>query len=216
MQRLPNESEPAYEAFVMYVQAGVGRSAREVGRKLGKDWSLISRWCSKHRWLERAQAFDRRLQHVAQKAEEERIIASAGLWAKRMEQTREEAFEVAEELIAKARAMLKFPLSESTSADGKTVVKPGRWSFADAARMTDIAARLKQLSVGLPTERLEHLGRGAEASEEGPAVPVEEIQAAVFDQMRRELLFELRTHKVVEEPKVVEELKALTDATPGE
>ena len=71
----------AYQAFRMFVEAGIGRSAREVGRKLGKNWSLISRWSSKHRWLERAHAFDARLQHIAQRAEEERIIASAGLWA---------------------------------------------------------------------------------------------------------------------------------------
>ncbi len=208
MDRLPNESEPAYQAYRMFVEAGIGRSAREVGRRLGKDWSLISRWSSGHRWLERARAFDARLQHVAHKAEEEMIIASAGRWAKRMEETREEAFQVAEELIAKARAMLKFPISESTSVDGKTVVKPGRWSFADAARMADTAAKLKAMATGLPSEHGDASGPAVTRTEIA-AVSVTEIQATVFDQMRRELLAETRRHKTIDE-------KEVTDATPGE
>ena len=208
MERLPNESEPAYAAFVTFLQAGVGRSARETGRKVGKSWSLVSRWCAKYHWLERAKASRPLAGAVARKSRGGEVIASAGLWAKRMEKTREEAFQVAEELIAKARAMLKFPLSETTSSDGKTVVKPGRWSFADAARMMDTGNRLRQLATGLPTERLEHAGLPQETAE-AQLVSVEELQASVFDQMRRELLFEMRRQKAIELP------EAPSDAVPG-
>lgn len=67
--------------------------------------------------------------------------------------------------------MLKFPLAEQVTKDGKTVIKPGRWSFADAARLIDVASRLKQLATGLPTDRHEHSGpEGQPLPNGGPQV----------------------------------------------
>lgn len=118
----------------------------------------MGRWSSKHDWRQRAAAYDDHIAKTAFDAEEKKLVKRAGVWAERMEQTREEAFHMAGLLVEKAQAMLKFPLSETTTADGKTTVKPARWNFSDAARMADVAARLKQLATGLPTERLEHSG----------------------------------------------------------
>ena len=180
MERLPDETGPAYEAFKMFVEMGVDRSGREVARRLNKSWSLLSRWSVRHRWLERAIEFDAQLQSIAQQAEEEKLVKSAGRWAKRMEETREEAFQMAGLLVEKAQAMLKFPLAETTSADGRTSIKPGRWTFADAAKLADVAARLKQLATGLPTERLEHSGPdGAPLVSLATQVNVSAIQARV-------------------------------------
>jgi hypothetical protein len=128
----------------------------------------------------RAAAFDARLNEVATLAEERKLAQQAGLWARRMVESREEAFQLANKLIAKAQAMLDYPLAQTTSADGKTTVKPARWNFSDAARMADVAARLKQLATGLPTERLEHSGPdGAPLVSLTTQVNVSAIQARV-------------------------------------
>jgi hypothetical protein len=158
MERLPGESTPAYEAFKMYANLGAGRSVREVCRRLDKCTTLVGKWSSKYQWVNRAAAFDDRLDKITREAEEAKLIESAGEWAKRMQQTREEAYQMATRLVEKAEAMLKFPLAETVSQDGKTVIKPGRWTFADAAKMIDVAHRLKQLVTGLPTDRFEHAG----------------------------------------------------------
>ena len=174
MERLPGESTPAYEAYKLYVSLGPGRTQREVCLRLAKSRALISRWSYRHHWLKRARAWDDRMDKVAVKAEEEKLAESAGQWAQRMIETREEAFQMACRLIEKAEAMLKFPLAETISKDGKTIIKPGRWNLADAARMIDVAHRLKQLVTGLPTERHEVAGP------DGQPLPAATAQVLVY------------------------------------
>lgn len=158
MHKLPSESAKAYAAFKMYAEMGSERSTNRVARKLAKSGQLIRRWSAKHMWVERVVEFDARLDRTAKEAEEQRLIDSAGIWARRMLETREEAFQLAAKLIEKAEAMLKFPLAVTTSQDGKTTVKPTRWTVGDVARLIETASRLKQLATGLPTDRCEHSG----------------------------------------------------------
>ena len=158
MERLPDESPQAFEAFKLYMEMGPGRTVRETCRRLAKSWPVISGWSARHHWLERAREFDNGLEKIIRAAEEEKLIQSAGKWATRMQETRECAYQIAIRLVEKAEAMLKFPLAEKVSKDGKTVIRPGRWTFADAARMLEVANRLKQLATGLPTERQELTG----------------------------------------------------------
>lgn len=180
LDRRPGESNPAYAAFLAYIELGVGRSVLAVGRRLAKSRSLVSRWCMRHDWVRRAAAYDDYIAKTAFEAEEAKLVKRAGVWAKRMEETREEAFQMAGLLVEKAQAMLKFPLSETTTADGKTVIRPGRWTFADAAKLADVAARLKQMATGLPTERLEHSGPdGAPMVSLATQVNVSAIQSRV-------------------------------------
>lgn len=59
--RQENESDPAYEAFRVYLNLGAKRTLRlvcsaETG--VGKSWQLISRWSGEHDWVERCRAFD--------------------------------------------------------------------------------------------------------------------------------------------------------------
>jgi hypothetical protein len=152
------ESTPACEARELYLRMGPERSIQKVADQLDKSGALIGRWSSRYDWQQRAAEYDADLAKAAKAAEERKLQASAGRWAERLIATREEAYQTARQLIEKAEAMLKFPLAEQVTKDGKTVVKPGRWSFADAARMIDVASRLKQLATGLPTDRHEHSG----------------------------------------------------------
>ena len=57
--RLQNETEEAFEAFVLYRDMPVPRTQAAVAEQLGKSRSLISRWSAKHQWVRRADAADR-------------------------------------------------------------------------------------------------------------------------------------------------------------
>jgi transposase-like protein len=198
MEQLPDESPKAFAAFRAYAELGAKRSTTAVARTLSRSAPLIRRWSARYQWVKRAAAFDAGLERVASAAEEKELTTQAGLWAKRMQETREAAYIMADRLIEKAEAMLKFPLAETTTRDGKTMVRPGRWTFADAARMLEGANRLKQLATGLPTERLEHSGPDGTPMTV-PAISVQNLEAVVFDQIRREVEFKQRAPKTGEE-----------------
>ncbi len=69
------------------------------------------------------------------------------------QQIRETEWKAHEELLAKARAMLAWPLCENVvSKDGlTTIIKPCRWRLVDAARMVETAFDLAMLAVGAST-----------------------------------------------------------------
>ena len=49
------ESSIAYEAFKVYMHLGAERSIIKVSESVGKAPSLLNRWCSSWRWVERAE-----------------------------------------------------------------------------------------------------------------------------------------------------------------
>lgn len=71
-ERQPEESDPAWEAFLVFRdlpftpykdedgrdQPGRPRSQREAARRVGKYRSLIDKWATKHAWQARARAHD--------------------------------------------------------------------------------------------------------------------------------------------------------------
>lgn len=52
------ETAKAYEAFTTYRDQGKDRSTAHTAQALGKSKTLMDRWCSQHRWVERARAWD--------------------------------------------------------------------------------------------------------------------------------------------------------------
>jgi hypothetical protein len=58
-ERLPTESAQAWEAFRKYRDLGQTRSLSQVARDLGKSRPLMAKWSSTHRWVQRAEQFDR-------------------------------------------------------------------------------------------------------------------------------------------------------------
>ncbi len=64
-ERLPDESERAYRAFILYLDMGQGeRSLKKVLQELSKKGSYIKqlqRWSSRHSWVARVTAYD---QHI--------------------------------------------------------------------------------------------------------------------------------------------------------
>lgn len=61
-ERQENESEQAFEAFVVYRDMGPGRSITKVEQALNKARPLIGRWSSKWNWRERCRDYDNELQ----------------------------------------------------------------------------------------------------------------------------------------------------------
>lgn len=72
-ERQPKETAPAYQAFRTYLEQGPRRSTAAVARALGKSKTLIDRWSSRWRWVERVRAFDSQAGAVADRATLEAI-----------------------------------------------------------------------------------------------------------------------------------------------
>lgn len=60
-ERKKGESSEAYAAFKIYYQMGDKRSCVKVAKNLGRSTTLITGWCSKWNWVERARAYDNEL-----------------------------------------------------------------------------------------------------------------------------------------------------------
>lgn len=65
--RQPEETPPAWQAFVAYRDLGFDRSLRAAAEKIGKAQSLLARWSTRHGWVARAQAYDTHLDQEHQK-----------------------------------------------------------------------------------------------------------------------------------------------------
>jgi hypothetical protein len=81
-ERRPDETEAAFAAFGAYREAGPSRNLAAVARALHKHESLLRRWAARHRWRERAWAWD-----VSQAREEEATVRQhcAGVLRERLE-----------------------------------------------------------------------------------------------------------------------------------
>lgn len=60
-ERKKGESSEAYAAFKLYYQMGDKRSCTKVVQRLNKSRALITGWCGKWNWVERARAYDNEL-----------------------------------------------------------------------------------------------------------------------------------------------------------
>src|SRR5579864_1387804 len=58
-EQLSRETSKAHKAFRMYLDLGPERSAVAVARQCGVNKSLVHRWSSRWRWIERAVEYDR-------------------------------------------------------------------------------------------------------------------------------------------------------------
>jgi hypothetical protein len=163
-ERLPNESEKAYSAYQAYLTLGHERSHDRVGQKLGKSKTLIDRWASQYRWKERLKTYTSHMATVQQQAEEENLKEEASRWADRAKELKEQEWEMAEKLLAKAEDMMAFPLTKEVvrqkgeDGDNITIIEPSKWGLSDLARIVDLSTKLKRMATGLATDRSEISG----------------------------------------------------------
>lgn len=130
-ERQPKESLKAFEAFATYRDMGSDRTVRKVARAVNRSVTLIGRWSSEHKWVERVTAWD---------AEQDRL-------------NREEQ----RKAIAKMRAR-HTKLAESMllkAAKALQQLDPEEMNSNNITRMVDVAAQLERLSRGDTTDSIE-------------------------------------------------------------
>jgi HrpA-like RNA helicase len=126
-----------YEAARVYFELGPKRSLKAVAIQCQKHPSTVARWSSRHNWQARAQAYDD--YRLMEKDEErQRVLeeverAETRTWQERRQVGREEEWQAAYGLLAKAREMLACPLEDA------------RWNWRDAAAMINQAAKLVRM-----------------------------------------------------------------------
>lgn len=64
-ERRPDETDRAWEAWLVYRDMGPGRSVAEASRRLNISKTTINSWSTRHAWLERVKPFDRHMDRAA-------------------------------------------------------------------------------------------------------------------------------------------------------
>jgi hypothetical protein len=141
-ERQPGEKARAYEAAKLYFELGAARSLAAVGQKLGKSKALMERWSVRWNWTERAAAYDRHIDRLEQEARLRTLATEAERWAQRQTEQREQEWQTSRALLERARQMLAHPLYETVEQDGRTIVKPVRWSLRDVAAFLELFSKL--------------------------------------------------------------------------
>lgn len=92
-------------------------------------------------------AYDAWADRLNQEALEIQAREAAKKWAEREEERREQAYQIAQKLAAKAIEMLEFPLATVQTKDGQTIVKPAKWTMIMAAQMAQMAYQLSGAAI---------------------------------------------------------------------
>ena len=142
--RMPRESARAHEAAGVYFEMRANRSLAAVSRKLGKSVSLIERWSKRWGWVDRAAAYDDHLAREEQNAIEKQATERAEEWRRRDEEGSERMYHIGQKILSKVETMLDFPLTSMTQADGKTVIRPARWTLKDTALLIAIVLKMSE------------------------------------------------------------------------
>lgn len=158
-ERQPGETAKAFQAFRAYRDLGPARTMLAAYRltKGKPDAKAISggwaRWSQEHRWTERADAYDLHREQTERLEREQ-------TWRERAAQVADTEWDLGQQLIERAKEMLRYPLVEQrTERDGRTiVVKPSRWTAGDARGYVELATKLLRLATGKPTDRQELTG----------------------------------------------------------
>lgn len=107
------------------------------------------RAAQKWQWQARAQAWDAHL-----------LAREEARWEKRRKRQREAEWKAAQDLLAKAKQMLAWPLArqEKKDEDGRqtTVVTPARWGMRDSASFYETASKLARLAADMATSKEKH------------------------------------------------------------
>src|SRR4051794_24411411 len=115
-EQRPGESGPAFRAFCRFRDMGPGRSAvRAYGQSTGNEgatqkpgrWSV---WAKRHRWADRANAYDRHLEAIRLHEADEAAAERSRLWSMRGEEQAERDWQAAEELTRRVEMLLGLPI----------------------------------------------------------------------------------------------------------
>jgi hypothetical protein len=139
-ERQAGEGAQAFAAAEAYFVLGADRSLARVGQKRGKSRSLLERWSQEWRWVERAEAYDRRMARVAQRARERALVEETEKWARRRDEIREREWRIAETMQG---------LGEKILADEGAFTRDHK--LGDAVTLIRRASELARLAAEMPT-----------------------------------------------------------------
>ncbi|MBS1790588.1 MAG: hypothetical protein JST85_22915 [Acidobacteria bacterium] len=155
------ESARAYECANAYFSMGAERSLSKLIQKRSESGlktpviSCLKRWSAKWNWVERAAAYDQFCFDEREREMQKARIEQARRWIERDENLREEFYQVGQEIVTKARRMIRgFPereVSKKTSDDGQTIhitIKP-KHSLSGLAQLISVGAELQRIAVGI-------------------------------------------------------------------
>lgn len=163
--RRDTESDPAWQAFVIYRDMGLERGNAKVARELGKSKALMDRWSRAHQWVVRASAYD---------AEEDRQHRISLRVARR---------KAAERNLKIAAAAM------NTAAGGLQHIAndPSKLKAQDVARLMEVASRLEALVLGQATEIVQAQGPAGGPVQVDVGSLTDEERHARMLMLRREL-----------------------------
>ena len=144
--RQPGEGARPFAAFQMYRdQPPMQRSVRRLAETIGRNRTMVGRWSSQWRWVERAAAWD---------AEQDRLVQAANSEARQAFARRL----AASGAVMQARGLGKVrSYVDRVDRDGHlTELREGQryadeLSVTEATRLIEIGARLEQIGRGLPS-----------------------------------------------------------------
>lgn len=163
--KLENETDKAYAAFMQYCRMGVNRSLRKLAKRMkgvqdGDNnstnyWRQLGKWSSEYNWLERTSAFDAYYEALAQKR-----------WERRQRKIRENDYSQAAELRKLAtRIFAESPKFIKASRkvterneDGspKTVVVTLALDANLAINALNTASKLQRQAAGIDDTKVKH------------------------------------------------------------
>ncbi len=166
LQRLPNESEQAYEAWMLYVDIKSKNEGGvvEVGRRLGKSKTLMERWSSRHGWKERLRLMQNQQQMLQEREQRKALRKASDEWAKRKINIREEGFSVGQMLIERGKRLLQLPSftrevrATVKAASGEDIETLTVLNFIehpkDARQFIEAGLKMMRMSADMSTENV--------------------------------------------------------------
>lgn len=126
----PNETKPAYDAFVLYRDMGAERSQVKVSQSCGKHPTLIQRWSRRWRWQWRLEQWERYLDRI-------RVAEIA-------KQTREAA----------RRHLSMSLLFQQKIIERLPAIPVAGLTFEECRKALETSVKVERLSLGMVTERV--------------------------------------------------------------
>lgn len=168
--RLENESDPAWQAFVAYRDLGPERNIRKVAQSLSKSVALMGEWSSRHQWVARAAAWDAEV-------DRHRRAASLSAISEMVERHATHTQAQLQALMAPARELLKRlqqnPALLAEVSDAQLI----RYC-SSAARAVPALIQAERLARGLSTENIDVHANEASAKAAGQSD--DELDAALL------------------------------------
>lgn len=152
-ERQPEEGSKAFDAFVIYRNAGPHRSQLKVSAEQGVNRNLVNRWSVEHDWVTRAEDYDDHLDKLAREAAEAEVVEMRKRHAQLGMSLMGAAALELNKLIEEARELLLGPDGRPVlDAKGNPKLGKRKLKPRDIKELADVGARIERLARGEPTE----------------------------------------------------------------